>query len=63
MKENFIKETAKELMEEIKTKGFIKYAQLEEKCTFKGKIKYEVMKSIQWIISQYFDLNKVIIEN
>lgn len=62
-KEKFIKETAKKFMEEIKEKGYIKFSQIEEKCSFKGNIKYNMVKSIQWIISQYYDLNKVIIEN
>lgn len=61
-KEIFIRETAKEFMEEIKSNGFIKYSQIEEKCTFNNTVKYDMVKSIQWIISQYYDLNKVIIE-
>lgn len=62
-KKSFIKETANEFMKEIKEKGCIKFSQIKEKCTFKNDVKYDMVRSIEWIISQYFDLNKVIVEN
>lgn len=61
-KENFIKETAKEFIKEIRDKGKIRLSQIEEKCTFNNTVKYDMIRSIQWMISQYYDLNKVVVE-
>lgn len=62
-KEKIEKELAEEFIEKIKKDGYFYEENLLEKCL---KIKegnrdraFKLKRSVEWIISQYYDLNKI----
>lgn len=59
-RENYIKNTVAYFREQIKERGFTRYSEIIEKCTFDGMVDYKMMRSIQWSLGQRLDITKYV---
>ena len=46
-RENYIKNTVAYFREQIEERGFVRYSEIIEKCTFDGMVDYKMIRSIQ----------------
>lgn len=47
-RENYIKNTVAYFRKQIEERGFARYSEIIEKCTFDGMVDYKMLRSIQW---------------
>lgn len=59
-RENYIKDTVAYFREQIEEKGFARYSEIIEKCTFDGMVDYKMLRSIQWRLGQRLVITKYI---
>lgn len=59
-RENYIKNTVVYFREQIEERGFVRYSEIIEKCTFDGMVDYKMLRSIQWRLGQRLDITKYI---
>ena len=59
-RENYIKNTVAYFREQIEERGFVRYSEIIEKCTFDGMVDYKMLRSIQWRLGQRLDITKYI---
>ena len=59
-RENYIKNTVAYFRKQIEERGFVRYSEIIEKCTFDGMVDYKMIRSIQWRLGQRLDITKYI---